>query len=61
MANGNDRRGRWQGFDFGGGAPGEPRRMRTSPWVWILAFLVVLVLFNYLGADRPNTVDYSEF
>jgi cell division protease FtsH len=35
--------------------------MRTSPWVWILAFLVVLVLFNYLGADRPNTVDYSEF
>jgi cell division protease FtsH len=60
MANGNDRRGRWQGFDFGG-SPGDPRRMRTSPWVWILAFLVVLVLFNYFGAARPNTIDYSEF
>jgi cell division protease FtsH len=29
--------------------------------VWILAFLAVLVLFNYLGTARPNTIDYSEF
>ena len=60
MANDNEKRGRWQGFDLGGGG-GEPRRMRTSPWVWILGFLVVLVLFNYLAAPRPNTLDYSDF
>jgi cell division protease FtsH len=35
--------------------------MRTSPWAWILGFLVVLVLFNYLAAPRPNKIDYSEF
>jgi cell division protease FtsH len=62
MANGNERRGRWQGFDLGGGGgAGEPRRMRTSPWIWILGFLVVLVLFNYLAAPRPNDILYSDF
>ncbi|MGH2589275.1 MAG: ATP-dependent metallopeptidase FtsH/Yme1/Tma family protein, partial [Actinomycetota bacterium] len=61
MANDNERRGRWQGFDLGGGASGEPRRMRTSPWVWVLGFLVVLFLFNYIAAPRPNSIDYSEF
>jgi cell division protease FtsH len=63
MANGNERRGRWQGFDLGGGggSPSEPRRMRTSPWVWILGFLLVLFLFNYLAAPRPNSIDYSDF
>ena len=63
MANDNDaRKGRWQGFDLGGGGkPGEPRRMRTSPWLWILVFLGVLVLFNYVAAPRPNQIDYSEF
>jgi cell division protease FtsH len=35
--------------------------MRTSPWVWILGFLVVLFLFNYLAAPRPNSIDYSDF
>jgi len=59
MAGDNERRGRWQGFDLGG--PGQPRRMRTSPWVWILGFLLVLVLFNYLFAPRPNPILYSEF
>jgi cell division protease FtsH len=58
----NDRRGRWSGFDLGGGgSPGDPRRFRSSPWAWILGFLVVLVLFNYLAAPRPNTIDYSNF
>jgi len=63
VANDNDaRKGRWQGFDLGGGGkPGEPRRMRTSPWLWILVFLGVLVLFNYVAAPRPNQIDYSEF
>ena len=41
MAN-NDRRGRWSGFDLGGsGSHGDPRRFRSSPWAWILGFLIV--------------------
>jgi cell division protease FtsH len=60
MANDNDRRGRWTGFDLGSGGPGSPRRMR-SPWLWIIGFLAVLVLFNYLVAPRPRSVDYSTF
>jgi cell division protease FtsH len=55
----DQRRGRWQGFDLGGG--GQPRRMRASPWLWILVFLGVLVLFNYVAAPRPTQIDYSEF
>jgi cell division protease FtsH len=61
MANSdNDRRGRWGGFDLGPGS-GEPRRLRTSPWVWMLGFLVVLVLFQYLASPRPAKIDYSAF
>ena len=45
----------------GRGSPGEPRRIRSSPWAWIVGFLLVLVLFNYLAAPRPNTIDYSNF
>jgi cell division protease FtsH len=60
MANGNDGRNRWSGFDLGGGS-GEPRRLRTSPWVWVIGFLVVLVLFNYFAAPRPSKLDYSDF
>ena len=60
MANGNERRNRWSGFDLGGGS-GEPRRLRTSPWVWVIGFLVVLVLFNYFAAPRPSKLDYSDF
>jgi cell division protease FtsH len=61
MANSdNDRRGRWGGFDLGPGS-GEPRRLRTSPWVWMLGFLVVLVLFQYLASPRPAKIEYSAF
>ena len=60
MANGNGRRNRWSGFDLGGSS-GEPRRLRTSPWVWVIGFLVVLVLFNYFAAPRPSKLDYSDF
>jgi cell division protease FtsH len=60
MANDDNRRGRWQGFDLGGSS-GQPRRVGSSPWMWIIGFLVVLVLFNYLAAPRPNTIDYSQF
>jgi cell division protease FtsH len=62
MPDTNDRRGRWQGFDLGGaGGSGEPRRIRSSPWSWVLVFLVVLVLFNYFASPRPNAITYSEF
>jgi cell division protease FtsH len=62
MANdNNERRGRWQGFDLGGGSSGEPRRMRTSPWVLVIGFLLLLFLFNYLATPRPNSLDYSDF
>jgi cell division protease FtsH len=61
MANNNERRGRWSGFDFGGGSPGEPRRLRTSPWVWILGFVLVLVLVQYFAAPRPTTIAFTDF
>jgi cell division protease FtsH len=61
MANNNERRGRWNGFDFGGGAPGEPRRLRTSPWVWILGFLFVLIVVNYFASPRPTTIVFTSF
>jgi cell division protease FtsH len=35
--------------------------MRPAPWVWILLFLGALVLFNYVTAPRPTTIEYSEF
>jgi cell division protease FtsH len=60
MANNNDRR-RWGGFDLGGGAPGEPRRLRASPWVWILGFLIILIVFNFLASPRPTTIAFTEF
>ncbi len=62
MPDSNNRRGRWQGFDLGGaGGSREPRRIRSSPWSWVLVFLVVLVLFNYFASPRPNAITYSEF
>ncbi len=62
MPSTNDKRGRWQGFDLGGaGGSKEPRRIRSSPWSWVLVFLVVLVLFNYFASPRPNAITYSEF
>ncbi len=60
MAN-NDRRGRWNGFDFGGGAPGEPRRLRTSPWVWIAGFVLVLIAFNFFATPRPTSLVFTTF
>ena len=61
MANDDDnRRGRWQGFDLGGSS-GQPRRMRWSPWTWLIVFVVGLVVFQYLATPRPDTIDYSQF
>ncbi len=61
MANNGDKRGRWQGFDLGGGAPGVPRRVRSSPWVWAVVFVLILITFQFLTSPRPHTIDYSNF
>jgi cell division protease FtsH len=61
VANNDGKRGRWQGFDLGGGAPSGPRRVRSSPWVWAVVFVVILITFQFLTAPRPHTIDYSNF
>ena len=61
MPDDKDRRGRFGGFDLGPSGDPSGRRMRTSPWVWIVAFLLVLVGFNFLAAPRPSGLDYSDF
>jgi cell division protease FtsH len=35
--------------------------MRTSPWVWVIGFLLVLFVFQFLATPRSNAIDYSEF
>jgi cell division protease FtsH len=61
VANDDGRRGRWQGFDLGGGAPSGPRRVRSSPWVWAVVFVLILISFQFLTSARPHTIDYSNF
>jgi cell division protease FtsH len=61
VANNGGRRGRWQGFDLGGGAPSGPRRVRSSPWVWAVVFVLILITFQFLTSPRPHTIDYSNF
>ncbi|MGE5459426.1 MAG: ATP-dependent zinc metalloprotease FtsH [Solirubrobacterales bacterium] len=61
MPDDKDRRGRFGGFDLGPSGDPSGRRMRTSPWVWIVGFLLVLIVFNILAAPRPSGIDYSEF
>jgi cell division protease FtsH len=60
MANNNDRR-RWGGFDLGGGSSGEPRRLRASPWIWVAAFVSILLAFQFLTSPRRSTIAFSEF
>jgi cell division protease FtsH len=57
MANdNNERRGRWQGFDLGGGN----RRWRLSIG-YILVGLLVLWFIQAMFAPSPETVPYSRF
>jgi cell division protease FtsH len=35
--------------------------MRPSPWIWVLGFLAVLVVFQFLTAQRLESIDYSDF
>jgi cell division protease FtsH len=61
MANDDDKRGRFGGFDLGPSSDPKGRRMRTSPWLWIVGFLAILVVFNLFASPRSSGIDYSEF
>jgi cell division protease FtsH len=55
------RKGRWTGFDTGGGGtPDGSRRMRFSLW-WIAILLLGLFLLRPLFSSPSNPIDYSEF
>jgi cell division protease FtsH len=57
----DDKRGRWQGFDFGGGAgDGTNRRWPFSLGYMMLAF-VVLLFMRSLFVGPPNEIPYSRF
>ncbi|MEW6058844.1 MAG: ATP-dependent zinc metalloprotease FtsH [Actinomycetota bacterium] len=51
-----DRRGRWSGFDLGGGG-----QRRMSMWLWVVVALAIVALFNYLAAPHPEAIPYSTF
>src|SRR5918999_1376756 len=53
-----NKRGRWTGFDVGGGQ-GTPRRPMTWVWALLLGVAVLLILSSFLG--RSRAVEYSEF
>jgi cell division protease FtsH len=59
MANSDDRRGRWMGFDFGGGGDGS-RRWRFTLGYVVLG-LLVLYLIQGLFIPGPREIDYSQF
>ena len=58
MADNDDRRGRWQGFDFGGG--GDRRRWRFT-LAYVLLGIVALWLLQIAFVPQPEHIDYSEF
>src|SRR3989442_10938345 len=59
---GDTRRGRWQGFDFGGGGSGQGR----SPWrfsvVYILAaVLLLIVVQSFFGRGTQKAATLNTF
>jgi cell division protease FtsH len=61
VADGDDKKGRWSGFDLGnrpGG--GQGRRWRFSLW-WLLALVIVLWLLRGLAISGSTEIDYSRF
>src|SRR5688572_12622134 len=57
---GNDRRGRWQGFDLGGGNRDPRSRWRFSIG-YILIGLLILYFVQSLFATAPTELRYDEF
>jgi len=35
--------------------------VRSSPWVWAVVFVLILISFQFLTSARPHTIDYSNF
>jgi cell division protease FtsH len=60
MGDDENRRGRWQGFDFGGGGTGDRRRWRFT-LAYVLLGLLVLLLLQNLFVPQPKSLFYSEF
>jgi len=60
MGDENNRRGRWQGFDLGGGGGGDRRRWRFTLG-YVLLGVLVLLLLQTLFVPQPREIEYSEF
>jgi cell division protease FtsH len=61
MANDGDRKGRWPGFDLGGGgSPDGPRKMRTSPLIYLLGFFAIALLLSRV-LTTSSSIPFSQF
>jgi len=62
MGDNEDRKGRWQGFDFGGGSGGSGDRRR---WRFTLAYILLgiaaLWILQIAFVPQPEEIKYSEF
>jgi cell division protease FtsH len=60
MANDGDRKGRWPGFDLGGGSPDGPRKMRASPLLYLLGFFAIALVLSRL-LSPSSSIPFSLF
>jgi cell division protease FtsH len=61
MGDNEDRKGRWQGFDFGGGSGGGDRRRWRFTLAYILLGIAALWILQIAFVPQPEHVEYSEF
>jgi len=61
VADDNQKRGRWQGFDLGGGGGGDGRRRWRFSLGYILLGLLLLYLIQALLVGGSEEIPYSEF
>ncbi|MGH2711400.1 MAG: ATP-dependent metallopeptidase FtsH/Yme1/Tma family protein, partial [Actinomycetota bacterium] len=61
MADNDNRRGRWQGFDFGGGGGGGDRRRWRFTLAYVLLGVAALWLLQMAFTTPPEEIAYSEF
>jgi cell division protease FtsH len=58
--NRQQKKGRWTGFDIGGGSPSDgPRRVRFSLW-WIVLLVLALILIPSLFRGGAEDIQYSD-
>ncbi len=61
MANDGDKKGRWPGFDLGGGGSSDgPRKMRTSPLIYLLGFFAIALLLSRV-LTTSSSIPFSQF